>query len=108
MLLPIPLALALLEKTGVTDFITTDKEEEQQEAMEDKVDAAKGLANLKTQHMKTADDMKNNMYKQEDPTGFFASDDYGKSTSDPNAKLKSVYRMKGNPMKRNFPKHIKK
>jgi len=108
-ILPIlPLAFALGEKTGVTDFITTDKEEEEQEAMEDKLEAISEKVQVNTKISNAANAMYKHKPSKKGSNGFFASDDYGKSTSDPNAKLKSVYRMKGNPMKRNFPKYIKK
>ena len=102
------MAADYLENKGYTDFYTSgeeqaeiDKQEEANQAMQDK-----GIINAK--RGETIKDLKENEYKQKDTTGFYASDDYGKSTSDKSAELKSVYRMRGSPMKRNFPKHIKK
>ena len=110
--LPIIAGLGFLENKGYTDFIETKDEKSEKEEIaknrEKEMKAAADKASIQMYQGTALSDMKKNMYKPEDTTGFFASDDYGKSTSDPSAKLKSVYRMKGNPMKRNFPKHIKK
>ena len=99
------MAADYLENKGYTDFYTTSEEQTEINKQE-KAKQDKGIIHAKRGD--TIKDLKENEYKQKDTTGFYASDDYGKSTSDKSAELKSVYRMRGSPMKRNFPKHIKK
>ena len=102
------MAADYLENKGYTDFYTTSEEQTEIDKQEEARQAQQDKAVINANRSKTIKDLKENEYKQKDTTGFYASDDYGKSTSDKSAELKSVYRMRGSPMKRNFPKHIKK